>query len=50
MCALEGEDDLCDFIVEIDILSDCKHPNVVGLVESFCFDEKLWVSQLIQVD
>lgn len=43
MCALEGEDDLADFIVEIDILSDCKHRNVVGLIESYCFQEKLWI-------
>lgn len=44
MCALEGEDDLSDFIVEIDILSECKHPNVVGLHESFFIEGKLWVS------
>lgn len=44
MCALEGEDDLSDFIVEIDILSECKHHNVVGLYESYFFEGKLWVS------
>ncbi|EEB18383.1 polo kinase kinase, putative [Pediculus humanus corporis] len=43
MCALEGEDDLSDFIVEIDILSECKHPNVVGLHESYFIDGKLWI-------
>ncbi|KAL0269444.1 UNVERIFIED_CONTAM: hypothetical protein PYX00_007175 [Menopon gallinae] len=43
MCALEGEDDLSDFIVEIDILSECKHPNVVGLHESFFIEGKLWI-------
>lgn len=46
MCALEGEDDLSDFIVEIDILSECKHPNVVGLHESYFIDGKLWVCLL----
>ena len=47
MCALEGEDDLSDFIVEIDILSECKHPNVVGLHESYFIDGKLWVRKRI---
>ncbi|GLH16608.1 Serine/threonine-protein kinase PLK4 [Gryllus bimaculatus] len=43
MCALEGEDDLSDFMIEIDILSDCKHPNVVDLHEAFFFEGKLWM-------
>lgn len=43
MCALEGEDDLSDFMVEIDILSECKHPNVVELHEAFFIEEQLWM-------
>lgn len=43
MCILEGEDDLADFMIEIDILSECKHPNVVELHEAFFIDQKLWV-------
>ncbi|PSN52552.1 hypothetical protein C0J52_08962 [Blattella germanica] len=43
MCTLEGEDDLSDFMIEIDILSECKHPNVVDLHEAFFFDGKLWM-------
>lgn len=43
MCALEGEDDLSDFMIEIDILSECKHPNVVELHEAYFMDGKLWV-------
>jgi serine/threonine protein kinase len=43
MCALEGEDDLSDFMIEIDILSECKHPNIVDLHEAFFNDGKLWV-------
>lgn len=43
MCTLEGEDDLSDFMIEIDILSDCKHPNIVDLHEAFFFEGKLWV-------
>lgn len=42
-CALEGEDELSDFMIEIDILSECKHPNVVDLQEAFFFEGKLWM-------
>ena len=30
-------------MVEIDILSECKHPKIVGLHEAFYFDSQLWV-------
>ncbi|XP_046994651.1 serine/threonine-protein kinase 10 isoform X1 [Schistocerca americana] len=43
MCALEGEDDLSDFMIEIDILSECKHPNIVDLHEAFFYEGKLWM-------
>ncbi|KAK9301223.1 hypothetical protein QLX08_006311 [Tetragonisca angustula] len=43
MCALEGEDDLSDFMIEIDILSECKHPNVVELHEAYFIESKLWM-------
>ncbi|KAJ8667247.1 hypothetical protein QAD02_008909 [Eretmocerus hayati] len=43
MCALEGEDDLSDFMIEIDILSDCKHPNIVELHEAYFIEGKLWM-------
>ncbi|XP_054709305.1 serine/threonine-protein kinase 10-like [Uloborus diversus] len=43
ICELKGEDDLDDFTVEIDILTDCRHPNIVGLLEAFFFDSKLWM-------
>lgn len=45
MCALEGEDDLSDFMVEIDILSECKHPNMVELYEAYFNEGKLWVKK-----
>ncbi|KFM74286.1 STE20-like serine/threonine-protein kinase, partial [Stegodyphus mimosarum] len=35
ICELKGEDDLDDFTVEIDILTECRHPNIVGLKEAF---------------
>ncbi|KAK7109442.1 serine/threonine-protein kinase 10-like isoform X2 [Littorina saxatilis] len=40
---ITSEEDLEDFAVEIDILADCVHPNVVGLIEAFFFDGKLWM-------
>ncbi|XP_011686662.1 PREDICTED: serine/threonine-protein kinase 10 isoform X2 [Wasmannia auropunctata] len=43
MCALEGEDDLSDFMIEIDILSECKHPNIVELHEAYFIEGKLWM-------
>ena len=43
MCVLDNEDDLADFTVEIDILSECRHPNVVELHEAYFIDNKLWV-------
>jgi STE20-like kinase len=43
MCRLEGDEDLDDFRVEIDILAEVKHPNVVTLYDAFCMDSKLWV-------
>lgn len=43
MCILEGEDDLADFMIEIDILAECKHPNIVQLHEAFFVNSKLWV-------
>lgn len=47
MCALEGEDDLSDFMIEIDILSECKHVNVVELHEAYFIDGKLWVKKIL---
>lgn len=32
-------------MVEIDILAEYKHSNVVGLLEAYFFDSQLWVSQ-----
>lgn len=43
ICELKGEDDLEDFTIEIDILVECKHPNVVDLKEAFFYEGKLWM-------
>ncbi|XP_050359321.1 serine/threonine-protein kinase 10 isoform X2 [Nymphalis io] len=43
MCVLDNEDDLADFTVEIEILSEVRHPNVVELHEAYFIDNKLWM-------
>ncbi|XP_018327866.1 serine/threonine-protein kinase 10 isoform X2 [Agrilus planipennis] len=43
MCRLDGEEDMSDFMIEIDILSECKHPNVVELIEAFQIEQQLWM-------
>ncbi|XP_013774676.1 serine/threonine-protein kinase 10-like isoform X2 [Limulus polyphemus] len=43
ICELKGEDDLDDFTVEIDILTEFKHPNIVSLQEAFFYEGDLWM-------
>lgn len=45
MCTLEDEENLSDHMVEIDILSEIRHENIVELYEAFSIDDKLWVSE-----
>ena len=40
---IKNEEDLEDFSVEINILAECPHKNIVGLHEAFFFDDKLSV-------
>ncbi|KAK3704747.1 hypothetical protein QZH41_009751, partial [Actinostola sp. cb2023] len=40
---VNDESDLEDFMVEIDILSEVKHKNVVGLHETYYHNGKLWM-------
>lgn len=40
---IKCEEDIEDFSVEINILTECQHKNVVALHEAFYFDSKLWV-------
>lgn len=47
MCTLEDEENLSDHMVEIDILSEIKHRNIVELYEAFSLDDKLWVSNFV---
>lgn len=43
ICELKSEEELQDLNVEIDILSTCRHPNIVELIESYYYDSKLWM-------
>lgn len=43
ICEIQGDDELEDFVVEIDILTECKHRNIVELLEAFFFEDKLWM-------
>jgi len=43
---VKDDTDLEDYAIEISILSECKHKNIVGLHEAFLFDAKLWVTNL----
>lgn len=47
MCTLEDEENLSDHMVEIDILSEIRHENIVELFEAYSLDDKLWVSFII---
>ena len=38
------EEDLEDYMIEIDILSECSHKNIVKIYEAYFYDSKLWVS------
>ncbi len=38
-----NEDELEDYMIEIDILSECKHKNIVELYEAYFYDSKIWV-------
>ena len=45
ICVLESEEELEDFTVEIDILSEVRHENIIELFEAYYHQDKLWVSQ-----
>lgn len=39
------EEELEDYMVEIEILASCDHPNIVKLLDAFYYESKLWVSR-----
>lgn len=50
MCTLEDEENLSDHMVEIDILSEIRHLNIVELYEAYSIDDKLWVSHKLKLN
>ena len=43
MIETKSEEELEDYIVEIDILAKCDHRYIVKLLDAFYHDNKLWV-------
>ncbi|MEE6485877.1 hypothetical protein FKM82_014441 [Ascaphus truei] len=39
----KSEDELEDYMVEIDILASCNHPNIVQLLDAFYYENNLWI-------
>lgn len=39
----KSEDELENYMVEIEILATCDHPHIVKLLGAFYWDSKLWV-------
>jgi hypothetical protein len=42
-----NEEELDDYMVEIDILSECRHKNIVQIYEAYYYDSKLWVNSFL---
>uniref|UniRef100_A0A667XHW2 non-specific serine/threonine protein kinase n=1 Tax=Myripristis murdjan TaxID=586833 RepID=A0A667XHW2_9TELE len=39
----KNEEELEDYMVEIDILASCDHQNIVKLLDAFYYESKLWI-------
>uniref|UniRef100_A0A3B4AK78 non-specific serine/threonine protein kinase n=1 Tax=Periophthalmus magnuspinnatus TaxID=409849 RepID=A0A3B4AK78_9GOBI len=39
----KSEEELEDYMVEIDILASCDHDNIVKLLDAFYYESKLWI-------
>ncbi len=48
ICVLENDEELDDFVVEIDILAEVSHNNVIKLYEAFFYQNKLWVREQLR--
>ncbi|XP_022080773.1 STE20-like serine/threonine-protein kinase isoform X2 [Acanthaster planci] len=40
---IKDQEELDDFLVEIQILSECKHQYIVGMIETYLYGNKLWM-------
>ena len=43
ICQLETEEELSDFMVEIEILNELHHENIIKLLDAYYHDSKLWM-------
>jgi len=43
ICVLETDEELGDFTVEIDILQELEHQNIIKLYDAYHFQSKLWM-------
>jgi len=48
ICTIESDEELTDFTVEIDILHELSHANIIKLYDAYYHEDKLWVSRTIQ--
>ncbi|KAL3313038.1 serine threonine kinase 10 [Cichlidogyrus casuarinus] len=39
----ESDDELEDLLIELEILNLCQHPNILGIIDSFIYDSKIWL-------
>ena len=37
------DEEIVEFIVEVDILTECRHPHIVGLVKAYFWENKFWI-------
>ena len=44
VCCIESDEELDDFTVEIDILHELSHANIIRLYDAYYHEDKLWVS------
>ena len=44
ICKIESDEELTDFTVEIDILNELSHSNIIRLYDAYYYQDQLWVS------
>ena len=44
ICTIESDEELTDFTVEIDILNELSHSNIIRLYDAYYHQDQLWVS------
>ncbi len=47
---VRSEEQLDDYIIEIDILASCRHTNILSLLDAIFFEGWLWVGNIIYMD